>query len=46
MKKPMPISVDEEMIDWIEKQANSGEFRNRSHVVERALVEFKQRLSR
>ncbi len=46
MKRPMPISVDEEMIDWIEKQANSGEFRNRSHVVERALVEFKQRLSR
>jgi Arc/MetJ-type ribon-helix-helix transcriptional regulator len=46
MKKPMPISVDEDMIDWIQKQANSGEFRNRSHVVERALMEFKQKLSR
>lgn len=46
MKKPLPISVDEEMIDWIQKQADSGEFRNRSHVVERALVEFKQKLNK
>ena len=45
MKKKVAFSVslDAEMVAWIMQQTESGEFRNRSHVVEMALKEFKKK---
>lgn len=45
MKKKVafPVSLDAEMIAWVMSQTESGEFRNRSHVVEMALKEFKEK---
>ena len=44
-KKPFPVSLDEEIVEWILKRADGTTFRNRSHLVETALKEFKQHLS-
>jgi Arc/MetJ-type ribon-helix-helix transcriptional regulator len=45
MKKkiPFPVSIDEELANWINKETEKGEFRNRSHLVEQAILEFKKR---
>ncbi len=42
-KIPYPVSVNEELIDWINKEIDRGEFRNRSHLVEFAIQEFKKK---
>jgi len=44
MKKAFPVSLDEGMIGWIKQQVENGSFRNRSHVVETALKEFRNRI--
>jgi Arc/MetJ-type ribon-helix-helix transcriptional regulator len=46
MKKKVafPVSLDAEMAAWIMQQTESGEFRNRSHVVERALQEYRKKV--
>ena len=41
MKKPFPISIDEELAVWIVK--NSKKYRNRSHLVEEAIKDFKKK---
>lgn len=45
MKKKVafPVSLDAEMVAWVMSQTESGEFRNRSHVVEMALKEFRKK---
>ena len=45
MKKkiPFPVSIDEELANWITKEMEKSEFRNRSHLVETAILEFKKR---
>ena len=47
MKKKVafPVSLDADMAAWVMSQTESGEFRNRSHVVEMALQEFRKRRS-
>lgn len=42
-KIPFPASVDDELADWIKQEVEKGEFRNRSHLVEQAIVEFRKR---
>ena len=44
MKKKVvfPISVSEELIEWIKKEAKKEKFRNRSHLVEQAINDFKK----
>lgn len=44
MKKPLPISIDEEMIGWIISEVEKGAFRNRSHLVEEAIKDFKKKI--
>ena len=44
MKKPFPVSLDEEMIKWISEEVKRGGFRNKSHLVEEALKDFKRRI--
>ncbi len=45
MKKKVafPVSLDQGMVAWIMSKTESGEFRNRSHVVETALQEFRKK---
>jgi Arc/MetJ-type ribon-helix-helix transcriptional regulator len=40
MKKKISITVEEELISKIEKELKQGLFRNKSHVVEYALMRF------
>lgn len=42
-KIPYPVSIDEELAAWIAKEVEKGEFRNRSHLVEQAILEFKRK---
>ena len=44
MKKAFPVSLDDDMIAWIKDQVKRGTFRNRSHVVETALKEFRNKI--
>ena len=38
MKKPISATIDEELIKWIEKEAeNKEKYRNKSHLIEVAL---------
>ena len=45
MKKkiPFPVSIDEELANWIAKEIENSEFRNKSHLVEEAIKEFKKK---
>ncbi len=43
MKQVLPVSVDQETIDWITSEVKRGKFRNRSHLVEEAIKELKKR---
>jgi Arc/MetJ-type ribon-helix-helix transcriptional regulator len=42
-KVPFPVSIDSELADWINKESERGQFRNRSHLVEQAIIELKKR---
>ncbi len=42
-KKAFPVSLEEEMIEWVMSQVDNERYRNRSHVVEQAILEFKRR---
>ena len=46
MKKkiPFPVSISEELASWIAQEAEKGTFRNKSHLVEQAILEFKKKL--
>lgn len=46
MKKAFPVSLDEEMIQWIMKETKNGTYRNRSHLVEDALRKFKKKMEK
>lgn len=38
MKKPISATIDEELINWIEKEINdTKKYRNKSHLIEIAL---------
>ena len=38
MKKPISATIEEELINWIEKELkNSEKYRNKSHLIEVAL---------
>ncbi len=45
MKKALAVSLDKELIDWINSKANSKGFRNRSHLVEEAINKFKNEIT-
>ncbi|MBI2654117.1 hypothetical protein HYX02_04875 [Candidatus Woesearchaeota archaeon] len=43
MKKPISATIDEELIDWIEKEVNeTKKYRNKSHLIEIALESLKK----
>ncbi len=44
MKKiPFPISIDEELAEKIRLEVEKGVYRNRSHLVEQALINFRKK---
>ncbi len=43
MKKPISATIEEKLIDWIEKEVNGNKrYRNKSHLVEVALEMLKK----
>ncbi len=42
-KIPFPVSISEEVVEWIKQEVEKGGFRNRSHVVEQAILDFKKK---
>jgi Arc/MetJ-type ribon-helix-helix transcriptional regulator len=43
MKEKVSVSLDKETIEWLDAQATTGKYRNRSHVIEYAVQELKKR---
>ena len=43
MKKSVSVTVEKDLIDWIDRQVKTQKFRNRSHLVELALMEFREK---
>jgi Arc/MetJ-type ribon-helix-helix transcriptional regulator len=41
-KIPKTITIDEELLDWIEQKIKDKEFASLSHAVEKALYELKK----
>ena len=42
MKKPISATIDEELVNWIEKEINdTKKYRNKSHLIEIALEVLK-----
>ena len=42
MKKPISATIDEELINWIEKEINeTKKYRNKSHLIEVAIEMLK-----
>ncbi len=42
MKKPISATIDEEIISWIESEVDGRKYRNKSHLIEMALENFKK----
>ena len=42
MKSKMSVTVDRQIVEWIDEQVRTQRFRNRSHAVELALMKFIQ----
>jgi len=43
MKKPISATIDEDLIDWIEKEvSDNNRYRNKSHLIESAIEILKK----
>jgi Arc/MetJ-type ribon-helix-helix transcriptional regulator len=42
LRSKMSVTIDVELIKWIEQQVTKQKFRNKSHAVEYALVKLKE----
>lgn len=43
MKKPISATIDEDLIDWIEKEVSDNKrYRNKSHLIESAIEILKK----
>lgn len=42
MKKSISATIEEELVKWIDQQVRTQRFRNRSHLVELALMKFRE----
>lgn len=40
MKAKISVTVERQIVDWIDEQVKTQRFRNRSHAVELALMKF------
>lgn len=47
MKKPISATIDEELVNWIEKELQNGEkYRNKSHLIEIAVHLLKKEVKK
>ena len=44
MKQSISVTIDKELVDWIMKQVATKKYRNKSHLVELAITEFKEKV--
>ena len=42
MKQSVSVTVEKELVEWIDRQVGTQKFRNRSHLVEVALMKFRE----
>lgn len=42
MKSKISVTVDKQIVEWMDKQVETQRFRNRSHAVEVALMRFRE----
>lgn len=42
MKTPISVTIETELVKWIDEQVKTMKYRNRSHLVEVALTEFRR----
>lgn len=42
MKKSISVTVEKSLVEWIDKRVETQRFRNRSHLVEVALMKFRE----
>ena len=42
MKQSISVTVEKDLVEWIDKQVETQKYRNRSHLVELALMMFKK----
>ena len=38
------IRLPKDLVEWLDSKADGIEYRNRTHIVEKALIEFKKRV--
>ena len=43
MKKTISATVDAKLADWLEEEAKKPQYRNKSHLIQLALTEFKDK---
>jgi len=43
MKQSISVTVERDLVTWIDKQVKTQKFRNRSHLVEVALMKFREK---
>jgi Arc/MetJ-type ribon-helix-helix transcriptional regulator len=43
MKQSISVTVERDLVEWIDKQVQTQKYRNRSHLVELALVMFRKK---
>ena len=42
MKKSVSVTIEKELVSWIDEQVKTQRYRNRSHLVELALMKFRE----
>jgi len=42
MKQSISVTVEKDLVAWIDQQVKTQKFRNRSHLVELALIRFRE----
>lgn len=42
MKQSISVTVEKEIVEWIDSKVKTQRFRNRSHLVEVALMKFRK----
>ncbi len=43
MKQSVSVTIEKDLVDWIDEQVKTQKYRNRSHLVELALLDFKNK---
>jgi Arc/MetJ-type ribon-helix-helix transcriptional regulator len=43
MKTTISATIDKDLSDWLDQQVKNKKYRNKSHIVELALIEFKEK---